>query len=71
MIVKEYPTSLAPISGFLTLKAIKKLTAKDAGTASAASKLLGCLIPILTIMDIPYTTQDASLKKKFAKAKEF
>ena len=33
IILKEYPISLAPISGFLTLKAIKKLTAKDPNIA--------------------------------------
>lgn len=58
MIVKEHPTSLASISGFLTLKIIKKLTAKEISLSTTASKLFGCLIPILTIMDTPYMPKD-------------
>lgn len=69
--MKENPLSLTSISGYLTLKAIKKLTAKDSSIASAASKLFGFLVPILTTMESPYTPEDPSLIKKFLKAKEF
>ncbi|CAK70522.1 unnamed protein product (macronuclear) [Paramecium tetraurelia] len=71
IILKEYPISLAPISGFLTLKAIKKLTAKDPNTAQAAGKLFGFLVPILTIMEAPYSPTSPQLINKFQKAKEF
>ncbi|KAM3139078.1 hypothetical protein pb186bvf_008889 [Paramecium bursaria] len=70
-LIRDYPTISSQYSGFLSLKTIKKLTNNNTLISQSASKLLGSLVPILTIQESIYAPQHPFLQMKFKKALEF